>query len=60
MLLLQPLLGILRGVPPSQRGEKKAEEEEEAPLEPLASCRDASRRAAAASRPLVAPPPLVR
>ena len=36
------------------------EEEEEAPLAPPAGRRDASRRAAAAPRPIGAPPPLVR
>jgi len=54
-----PSLGISRGAPPSWRGGEEAEEEEEAPLAPLAGCRDASRHATAASRPLGAPPPLV-
>jgi hypothetical protein len=57
-----PSLGISQGAPPSRRGGKEAEEEEEeeeeAPLAPPAGCRDASRRAAAASRPLGAPLPL--
>ena len=55
-----PSLGILQGAPPSRRGGKEAEEEEEALLAPPAGCRDASRRAAAASCPLRAPPRLVR
>jgi len=54
-----PSLGFSQG-PPSRRGRKEAEEEGEAPLAPPAGCREASRRAAAASCPLGAPPPLVR
>jgi len=54
-----PSLGFSQG-PPSRRGRKEAEEEEEAPLAPPAGCREASRHAAAASCPLGAPPPLVR
>jgi hypothetical protein len=44
---------------PAGGKEAEEEEEEEAPLAPPAGCRDA-RRAAVASRPLGAPPPLVR
>jgi hypothetical protein len=58
-LLPPPSLEFSQG-PPSRRGRKEAEEEEEAPLAPPAGCRDASRRAATASCPLGAPPPLVR
>jgi hypothetical protein len=54
-----PSLGFSQG-PPSRRGRKAAEEEEEAPLAPPAGCRDALRHAAATSCPLGAPPPLVR
>jgi hypothetical protein len=60
MLLPPPLLEISRGAPLSRRGGKEAEEEEEALQAPSAGCRDASRRAAAASCPLGAPPPIVR
>ena len=41
-------------------GGKEAGEEEETPLATPAGCRNASRRAAATSRPLGALPPLVR
>jgi len=59
-LLPPPLLGISQGAPPSRRGEKEMEEDEDVPLATPAGCCDASRCTAAASRPLGAPPPLVR
>ena len=62
-LLPPPLLGMFQRCHHPGGGGKEAEEEEEeeeeAPLGPPAGCREASRRAAVASRPLGTPPPLV-
>ena len=51
---------LTRGAAISAGGEEEEEEEEEALMAPPAGCRDASRRAATASHPFSAPPPLVR
>ena len=53
-----PLLGILRGAPPSQQGGEEVEEEEEALLAPPAGCYNAS-RCNVAPRSLGAPPTIV-